>query len=176
MWNVQSLRGSSSRNVYQQVVWQGSDSCTVLPWLSHWFTMVCQQLQIIVCVDGAAGINFEHTGVNGHTILRYMVSMKPFSMHADKVIRFAANVFTGSLMFLECSINPSASASTLFHILPSHMQTCTSHPRLVQEDKATSLSSPASLLPQTDTIQAMLNSFGCLYLRSVSESGLQRWG
>lgn len=29
------------------------------------------QLQIIVCADGAAGINFEHTGVDGHTVLRY---------------------------------------------------------------------------------------------------------
>lgn len=29
------------------------------------------QLQIIVCADGSAGINFEHTGVDGHTVLRY---------------------------------------------------------------------------------------------------------
>jgi carnitine O-acetyltransferase len=28
------------------------------------------KLQIIVCADGAAGINFEHTGVDGHTVLR----------------------------------------------------------------------------------------------------------
>jgi carnitine O-acetyltransferase len=28
------------------------------------------QLQIIVCSDGSAGINFEHTGVDGHTVLR----------------------------------------------------------------------------------------------------------
>ena len=28
------------------------------------------QLQIIVTADGAAGINFEHTGVDGHTVLR----------------------------------------------------------------------------------------------------------
>ena len=28
------------------------------------------QLQIIVCADGSAGINFEHTGVDGHTVLR----------------------------------------------------------------------------------------------------------
>jgi hypothetical protein len=29
------------------------------------------QLQIIVCANGEAGINFEHTGVDGHTVLRY---------------------------------------------------------------------------------------------------------
>ncbi|KAJ7574062.1 acyltransferase ChoActase/COT/CPT [Mycena floridula] len=54
------------------------------------------KLQIIVCADGAAGINFEHTGVDGHTVLR-----------------FAADVFTQGLMLLAKSINPSA--PTLFH-------------------------------------------------------------
>jgi carnitine O-acetyltransferase len=54
------------------------------------------QLQIIVCADGSAGINFEHTGVDGHTVLR-----------------FAADIFTEGLMLLARSINPSA--PTLFH-------------------------------------------------------------
>ncbi|KIK90875.1 hypothetical protein PAXRUDRAFT_831305 [Paxillus rubicundulus Ve08.2h10] len=54
------------------------------------------KLQIIVCADGAAGINFEHTGVDGHTVLR-----------------FAADVFTEVLMLLARSIN--SSAPTLFH-------------------------------------------------------------
>lgn len=54
------------------------------------------KLQIIVCGDGAAGINFEHTGVDGHTVLR-----------------FAADVFTEGLMLLARAINPSA--PTLFH-------------------------------------------------------------
>ncbi|KAG1758185.1 carnitine acetyl transferase [Suillus occidentalis] len=54
------------------------------------------KLQIIVCADGAAGVNFERTGVDGHTVLR-----------------FAADVFTEGLMLLARSINPSA--PTLFH-------------------------------------------------------------
>ncbi|KAF9528240.1 carnitine acetyl transferase [Crepidotus variabilis] len=54
------------------------------------------KLQIIVCEDGSAGINFEHTGVDGHTVLR-----------------FAADIFTEGLMLLARSINPSA--PTLFH-------------------------------------------------------------
>lgn len=37
-----------------------------------------EQLQIIVCADGAAGINFEHTGVDGHTVLRYMLDLVLF--------------------------------------------------------------------------------------------------
>ena len=59
-------------------------------------TDTSRQLQIIVCADGAAGINFEHTGVDGHTVLR-----------------FAADIFTEGLMLLARSINPSA--PTLFH-------------------------------------------------------------
>lgn len=54
------------------------------------------QLQIIVCADGTTGINFEHTGVDGHTVLRY-----------------AADVFTDGLMLMARSINPSA--PTMFH-------------------------------------------------------------
>ncbi|GJJ11727.1 hypothetical protein Clacol_005965 [Clathrus columnatus] len=49
------------------------------------------KLQIIVCANGQAGINFEHTGVDGHTVLRY-----------------AADIFTEGLMLLARSINPSA--------------------------------------------------------------------
>jgi carnitine O-acetyltransferase len=33
------------------------------------------KLQIIVTADGAAGINFEHTGVDGHTVLRYVTPL-----------------------------------------------------------------------------------------------------
>jgi hypothetical protein len=39
------------------------------------------KLQIIVCADGAAGINFEHTGVDGHTVLRYPQSPQTFFLH-----------------------------------------------------------------------------------------------
>lgn len=30
------------------------------------------QLQIIVAANGAAGVNFEHSGVDGHTVLRFV--------------------------------------------------------------------------------------------------------
>ncbi|KAF9653617.1 acyltransferase ChoActase/COT/CPT [Thelephora ganbajun] len=53
------------------------------------------KLQLIICADGSAGINFEHTGVDGHTVLR-----------------FAADIFTEGLMLLARSINPTA--PTLF--------------------------------------------------------------
>ncbi len=42
------------------------------------------KLQIIVCADGEAGINFEHTGVDGHTVLRYAADM-----YTELVLLFA---------------------------------------------------------------------------------------
>ncbi|KAG6889150.1 hypothetical protein C0995_003326 [Termitomyces sp. Mi166 len=60
--------------------------------INRWY----DKLQIIICADGSAGINFEHTGVDGHTVLR-----------------FAADIYTEGLMLLARSINPSA--PTLFH-------------------------------------------------------------
>lgn len=45
------------------------------------------KLQIIVCKNGSAGINFEHTGVDGHTILR-MTS----DLYTDTILRFAKSI------------------------------------------------------------------------------------
>ncbi|TIB75421.1 hypothetical protein E3Q23_02442 [Wallemia mellicola] len=53
------------------------------------------KLQIIICENGAAGINFEHSGVDGHTVLR-----------------FAADIYTELVLLFAKSINPVA--PTLF--------------------------------------------------------------
>ncbi|KAI9831221.1 MAG: hypothetical protein M1819_005149 [Sarea resinae] len=45
------------------------------------------KLQIIVCANGSAGINFEHTGVDGHTVLR-MAS----DVYTDTILRFARTI------------------------------------------------------------------------------------
>ncbi|RXK42108.1 carnitine O-acetyltransferase [Tremella mesenterica] len=58
------------------------------------------KLQIIVCSNGEAGINFEHTGVDGHTVLRY-----------------AADVYTELVLLFAKTINPST--PSLFHSKPS---------------------------------------------------------
>lgn len=73
------------------------------------------KLQIIVCSDGAAGINFEHTGVDGHTVLRCVLNLGPAQLTCinDSLHRFAADIFTECLMLLARSINPAA--PTLFH-------------------------------------------------------------
>jgi carnitine O-acetyltransferase len=45
------------------------------------------KLQVIVCEDGQAGLNFEHTGTDGHTALR-LVS----DVFTDTIMRFAQTI------------------------------------------------------------------------------------
>ena len=45
------------------------------------------KLQIIVCKNGSAGINFEHTGVDGHTVLRFASDV-----YTDTILRFARSI------------------------------------------------------------------------------------
>lgn len=48
------------------------------------------KMQIIVCANGAAGVNFEHTSVDGHTVLRFVSDV-----FAETIMRFAAKISTG---------------------------------------------------------------------------------
>ncbi|KAG8461429.1 hypothetical protein KFE25_010616 [Diacronema lutheri] len=54
--------------------------------LNRW----CDKLMVIVCANGAAGVNFEHTRVDGHTVLRYVSDV-----FADTIMRFAAKISAG---------------------------------------------------------------------------------
>lgn len=45
------------------------------------------KLQIIVCGDGTAGINFEHSAIDGHTALRFVSDI-----YAETVISFAQSI------------------------------------------------------------------------------------
>jgi len=45
------------------------------------------KLQIIVCQDGRAGINFEHSAIDGHTALRFVSDI-----FADTVVSFAQSI------------------------------------------------------------------------------------
>lgn len=53
-------------------------SCT-----NRWY----DKMQIIVCGDGTAGINFEHSAIDGHTALRFVSDI-----YADTVISFAKSI------------------------------------------------------------------------------------
>ncbi|KAF8426640.1 Choline/Carnitine o-acyltransferase-domain-containing protein [Tirmania nivea] len=61
------------------------------------------KLQIIVCENGSAGINFEHTGVDGHTVLR-MAS----DVYTDTILRFARTI-NGNAPSLWASTSPDPS-------------------------------------------------------------------
>lgn len=45
------------------------------------------KLQIIITQNGKAGINFEHTGVDGHTVLRYVSDV-----YTDSILSFAQTI------------------------------------------------------------------------------------
>ncbi|TRX92199.1 hypothetical protein FHL15_006814 [Xylaria flabelliformis] len=51
--------------------------------VNRWY----DKLQIIVCKNGNAGINFEHTGVDGHTVLRFASDL-----YTDTILRFARTI------------------------------------------------------------------------------------
>eukprot|EP00940_MAST-03C_sp_MAST-3C-sp2_P002444 g2444.t1 len=50
---------------------------------NRWF----DKLQMIVCGNGRAAINFEHTAVDGHTVLRFASDV-----FADTILRFAQSI------------------------------------------------------------------------------------
>ncbi|KAH7412177.1 carnitine acetyl transferase-like protein [Phaeosphaeria sp. MPI-PUGE-AT-0046c] len=58
------------------------------------------KLQIIVCKNGSAGINFEHTGVDGHTVLRFASDV-----YTDTILRFARTI-NGSAPSLWATSSP----------------------------------------------------------------------
>jgi carnitine O-acetyltransferase len=61
------------------------------------------KLQIIVCKNGSAGINFEHTGVDGHTVLRFASDI-----YTDTILRFARTI-NGQAPSLWSSTSPDPS-------------------------------------------------------------------
>lgn len=44
--------------------------------LRHW-SRSCSRLQIIVCVDGVAEIDFEHTGADGYIVMSFVFRQAP---------------------------------------------------------------------------------------------------
>lgn len=61
------------------------------------------QLQIIVAANGAAGINFEHSGVDGHTVLRYVSDI-----YCDLILRFAKTINSASATLFKAKLSPWA--------------------------------------------------------------------
>lgn len=55
--------------------------------INRWFD---KSLQIIVCQNGAAGINFEHCVIDGHTVLRFASDV-----FTETILRFAESIKGG---------------------------------------------------------------------------------
>jgi len=67
--------------------------------INRWY----DKLQIIVCKNGSAGINFEHTGVDGHTVLRFASDV-----YTDTILRYARSI-NGQAPSLWASQSPDPS-------------------------------------------------------------------
>ncbi|KAL7624341.1 carnitine O-acetyltransferase yat1 [Parahypoxylon ruwenzoriense] len=67
--------------------------------INRWY----DKLQIIVCKNGSAGINFEHTGVDGHTVLRFASDL-----YTDTILRFARTI-NGQAPCLWKTVSPDPS-------------------------------------------------------------------
>ncbi|WVO15695.1 hypothetical protein L204_103356 [Cryptococcus depauperatus] len=61
------------------------------------------KLQIIVCSNGEAGINFEHTGVDGHTVLRYAADV-----YTELVLLFAKTINASTPSLFQAKLSPFA--------------------------------------------------------------------
>lgn len=61
------------------------------------------KLQIIVCANGTAGVNFEHTGVDGHTVLRYAADV-----YTELIMRFAKSINSATKSLFKAKTSPFA--------------------------------------------------------------------
>ncbi|SNX83019.1 related to carnitine acetyl transferase FacC [Melanopsichium pennsylvanicum] len=61
------------------------------------------KLQIIVCANGTAGVNFEHTGVDGHTVLRYAADV-----YTELIMRFAKSINSATKSLFKAKTSPLA--------------------------------------------------------------------
>ncbi|KDE03214.1 carnitine O-acetyltransferase [Microbotryum lychnidis-dioicae p1A1 Lamole] len=61
------------------------------------------KLQIIVAENGAAGINFEHSGVDGHTVLRFVADV-----YTELILRFAKSINSASSTLFKAKVSPWA--------------------------------------------------------------------
>ncbi|BGP28109.1 carnitine O-acetyltransferase [Rhodotorula toruloides] len=61
------------------------------------------KLQIIVAANGAAGVNFEHSGVDGHTVLRFVGDI-----YTELILRFARSINSASGTLFKAKLSPWA--------------------------------------------------------------------
>jgi carnitine O-acetyltransferase len=75
--------------------------------LNRWY----DKLQIIVCRKGTAGINFEHSAIDGHTALRFVSDV-----FAETVITFAESI-----------VDPIHGRNTIAHVVEAEVKRAALH-------------------------------------------------
>ena len=110
--------------------------------LNRWY----DKLQIIVCENGIAGVNFEHSGVDGHTVLRFASDV-----FTDTIMRFAQSISGGLPSLLQTSKSTEATDTAprkLEWELPPAVKvpTCLCFLVLLLDSRLTPYSFPPSLL------------------------------
>lgn len=67
--------------------------------LNRWY----DKLQLIVCANGTAGVNFEHSSADGHTVLRFVADA-----YAESVLQFARSIHPSTPSLFQCALSPYA--------------------------------------------------------------------
>lgn len=67
--------------------------------LNRWY----DKLQIIVCKNGAAGVNFEHSSADGHTVLRFVADI-----YTELILQFARSIHPNTGSLFKAKISPFA--------------------------------------------------------------------
>lgn len=125
------------------------------------------KMQIIVCKNGSAGINFEHTGVDGHTVLRFASDV-----YTDTILRFARTI-NGQAPSLWASSSPDPSKRD-----PASFGDVTTTPHKLEWDMGPELSTAlrfaetrlADLIQQNEFATLEFSQYGKNFMTSMGFS------
>ncbi|KAG5925529.1 hypothetical protein E4U42_004204 [Claviceps africana] len=123
------------------------------------------KLQIIVCKNGSAGINFEHTGVDGHTVLRFASDV-----YTDTILRFARTI-NGQAPTLWTSTSPDPSKRD-----PESFGDVNTTPRKLEWDMVPELSIAVRFAETRLADLIEQNEFQCLDFSSYGKNFITSMG
>lgn len=123
------------------------------------------KMQIIVCKNGSAGINFEHTGVDGHTVLRFASDV-----YTDTILRFARTI-NGQAPTLWTSTSPDPSKRD-----PESFGDVNTTPRKLEWDMVPELSIAVRFAETRLADLIEQNEFQCLDFSSYGKNFITSMG
>ena len=125
------------------------------------------KLQIIVCKNGSAGINFEHTGVDGHTVLRFASDV-----YTDTILRYAKSI-NGQAPSLWASTSPDPTKRD-----PKSFGDVSTTPHKLEWDMVPEISTAirfaetrlADLIQQNEFATVEFNGYGSNFMKAAGFS------